>query len=181
MTPDIKELDPLIKHFSPPEDVKKTFYKTLFGSLMGQTVLFLGLLAIYFAIVVLLYSYAKAPLQALQTDLGAIWFWTLFATPFVCILAFTALPTALRALRERRLKATAIGGIPKPGYFRLHHTVRWIATYSSVSMELIAKSLIGSFLLSRRCCICRALPESANLLSWLPAFCRTCAARRTGA
>jgi hypothetical protein len=100
---DIKQVEPLIKQFSPPEEVKKTFYETLFGSLMGQTVLFIGLLAIYFAIVATLYVYAKAPLQAFRDDLGAPWFWSVLAAPSACILLFAALPTALRALRERRL------------------------------------------------------------------------------
>jgi TIR domain len=50
---------------------EKTFFQTLFVSLMGQTVLFMGLLAIYFAIVAALYAYAKAPLQAFRDDLGA--------------------------------------------------------------------------------------------------------------
>src|SRR5258708_3568718 len=40
-----------IKEFSPPDEVKKAFYQTLLGSLMGHTVLLMGLLAIYFAIV----------------------------------------------------------------------------------------------------------------------------------
>src|SRR5580704_15964704 len=108
----IKQVEPLIKQFSPPEEVKKTFYQTLFGSLMGQTVLFGGLLAIYFAIVATLYEYANEPLKAFRDDLGAPWFWSILATPFACILLFAMLPTALRALRERHLKAVAIGGAP---------------------------------------------------------------------
>jgi hypothetical protein len=78
---DIKQVEPLIKEFSPPEEVKRTFYQTLFGSLMGQTFFFMGLLAIYFAIVALLNSYAKAPLQAFHEDFGPIWFWSMLAVP----------------------------------------------------------------------------------------------------
>jgi hypothetical protein len=116
---DFKQVEPLIKELSPPEEVKKSFYQTFFGSLVGQTYFFMGLLAVYLAVVAFLYSYAKAPLQAFLDDLGAFWFWGILATPLICILLFQMLPTALRALREKRLKAVAIGGVPKPGYFRL--------------------------------------------------------------
>jgi hypothetical protein len=116
---DTKQIEPLIKGLSPPEDLKRTFYQTFFGSLMGQTFFFMGLLAVYFAVVAVLYSYAKAPLQAFRDDLGPFWFWGIFVAPLVCILLFQMLPTALRALREKRLRAMAIGGVPKPGYFRL--------------------------------------------------------------
>jgi Leucine Rich repeats (2 copies) len=116
---DIKQVEPLIKELSPRAEVKKAFYQTLFGSLMGQTLFFMGLLAIYFAVVAVLYSFAKAPLQAFWDDLGALWFWSALAVPLACILLFQMLPTALRALREKRLRAIAIGGVPKPGYFRL--------------------------------------------------------------
>src|SRR5215468_2158689 len=46
-TLDIKQVEPLIKELSLPEEVKKAFYQTFFGSLMGQAFLFMGLLAIY--------------------------------------------------------------------------------------------------------------------------------------
>jgi len=116
---DIKQVEPFIKELSPPEELKKTFYQTFFGSLMGQTFFFMGLLAVYFAVVASLYSYAKAPLQAFRDDLGPFWFWGILAAPLACILLFQMLPTALRALREKHLRAMAIGGVPKPGYFRL--------------------------------------------------------------
>ena len=116
---DIKHIDPLIKEFSPTEELKTKFYQTFFGSLMGQTFFFMGLLAIYFAIIALLYSYAKTPLQAFLDDFGPVFFWSVLTVPLVCILLFQTLPAALRALRERRLKTMAIEGIPKPGYFRL--------------------------------------------------------------
>jgi hypothetical protein len=114
---DFKQVEPLIKELSPPEDVKKTFYQTVFGAVVGQTYFFMGLLAIYLGVVALLYSYAKAPLAAFRDDVGAFWFGSILALPLACILLFQTLPTALRALRERRLRAMAIGGVPKPGYF----------------------------------------------------------------
>jgi hypothetical protein len=116
---DTKQVEPFINKLSPPEDLKRTFYQTFFGSLMGQTFFFMGLLAVYFAAVASLYSYAKAPLQAFRHDLGPVWFWSILAAPLACILLFQTLPTVLRASREKHLKAMAIGGIPKPGYFRL--------------------------------------------------------------
>jgi hypothetical protein len=89
-----------------------------FGSLVGQIFLSTGLLVVYFAAVISLYL-AKAPLQAFRDDLGPFLFWGIVATPFVCILLFQVLPTALRALREKRLREIAISGVPQPGYFRL--------------------------------------------------------------
>jgi hypothetical protein len=35
--PEMRQIEPLIREFSPPEALKKTFYQTFFGSLMGQT------------------------------------------------------------------------------------------------------------------------------------------------
>jgi hypothetical protein len=116
---DFKQVEPLIKELSPPEEVKKSFYQTFFGSLVGQTYFFMGLLAIYLAVVALLYSYAKAPLEAFRDDLGAFWFWMILALPLACILLFQMLPIALRAAREKQLRAIAIGGVSRPGYFRL--------------------------------------------------------------
>jgi hypothetical protein len=116
---DFKQVEPLIKELSPPQEVKKTFYQTFFGSLVGQTYFFMGLLAIYLAVVAFLYTYAKAPLEAFRDEFGALWFWIILAAPLACILLFQMLPTALRAFREKRLRAMAIGGVPKPGYFRL--------------------------------------------------------------
>jgi hypothetical protein len=86
---------------------------------MGQTFFLMGLLAVYLAVVAALYWYAKNSLRAFLDDLGPISFWAILAAPLVCILLFQMMPTALRALRERRLRAMTIGGFPKPGYFRL--------------------------------------------------------------
>jgi hypothetical protein len=108
----------VVQPATPPAS-QKTFFQMFFGSLMGQTFFFMGLLAVYFAVVASLYSYAKVPLQAFRDDLGPLWFWGILAAPLACILLFQMLPTSLRALRERRLRAKAIGGVPKPGYFRL--------------------------------------------------------------
>jgi hypothetical protein len=112
-------LDLLVKAESdPPPALKMGFYQSFLGSLLGQTYVFIGLLAVYFATVAFLYSYAKTPLEMFQKDYGLL-FWSVLAAPLACILLFQVLPTALRALRERRMKAMAIEGTPKPGYFRL--------------------------------------------------------------
>src|ERR1700751_1708211 len=42
---DVKQLEPLFKDFGPTEEVKKSFYQSFFGSLMGQVVVFVGLMA----------------------------------------------------------------------------------------------------------------------------------------
>lgn len=77
---------------------------------------------IYVATIVLVRKYAFEDLRALYEAVGALAFWSGIATPIVVILLFSMLPTGWRALRERRLKATVIGGDVqfKPGYFRLH-------------------------------------------------------------
>jgi len=175
-TLDIKQVEPLIKELSLPEEVKKAFYQTFFGSLMGQAFLFMGLLAIYFAIVAVLYTYAKTPLQVFRDDFG-LFFWAILAAPLACILLFQVLPTALRALRERRLKAMVIGGVRKPGYFRLQPYGPPIRTCSSGSTASTARFSIGSPPPSRRCSICPALRVSASLRSWRPAYWWSCAMR----
>jgi hypothetical protein len=116
---DAKQVEPFIEELSRPDELNKTFYQTFFGSLMGQAFFLMGLLAVYLAVVAALYRYAKNPLRAYLDDLGPIWFWAILAAPLVCILLFQMMPTALRALRERRLRAMTIGGFPKPGSFRL--------------------------------------------------------------
>jgi hypothetical protein len=116
---DTKQVEAFIKKLSPPGELKKTFYQTFFGSLMGQTFFLMGLLAVYLVVVAALYWYAKNPLRAFLVDLGPIWFWAILAAPLVCILPFQMMATALRALRERRLRAMTIGAFPKPGAFRL--------------------------------------------------------------
>ena len=116
---DAKQVEPFIKELRRPDELNKTFYQTFFGSLMGQVFFLMGLLAVYLAVVAALYRYAKNPLRAYLDDLGPIWFWAILAAPLVCILLFQMMPTALRALRERRLRAMTIGGFPKPGSFRL--------------------------------------------------------------
>jgi hypothetical protein len=105
-----KQVEPFIKELSPPEELKKTFYQTFFASLIGQTFFLMGLLAVNLAVVAAFYSYAKNPLRRFLDDLGPIWFWAILAAPLVCILLFQMMPTALRALRERRLRAMTIGG-----------------------------------------------------------------------
>src|SRR5215470_12107309 len=114
---DIKHVEPLIKEFSPPETLKKTFYQTPFGALMGKTYILAGMLTTYVIGGGLIFLYA--PWQAFRDYLGVFWFGVYLATPLAFILLFEVLPQALRARRERRLKAIAIGGEPKPEYFRL--------------------------------------------------------------
>jgi hypothetical protein len=77
---------------------------------------------LYFAAIVLFSRYAFEDIQDLKKKIGDLAFWLIVGTPIICILLFSMLPTFWRALRERRLRAVAIGGDTqfKPGYFRLH-------------------------------------------------------------
>jgi hypothetical protein len=177
---DAKQVEPSFKELSPPWDLKKKFYETFCGSLMGQTFLLTGLISVYLATEALLYSYAKVALLGLREDLGAFWFWTIHAVPLACILLFLMLPLTSRALREKRLGAMALGGAPKPGYFRLqpyrasdHDAFRrldgaeckvlsWLKSSKSSLLYLSGASGVGksSLLSAARCQSC-ALQDGA--------------------
>jgi hypothetical protein len=119
---DVKGLSDLIKSVGPTDEQRQTFGRTFLGSLLGQATILAGMMLVYVATVVLLWRYALDALLAFHAAVGPLAFWSLIATPVVAILLFDSLPTAWRALRERRLKATVIGGDVqfKLGYFRLH-------------------------------------------------------------
>ncbi len=119
---DVKGLGDLIKSVGPTDEQRQTFGRTLLGSLLGQAIIFAGMMLVYVATVVLLWRYAFDDLRALYAAVGVFAFWPIIAAPIVFILLFSMLPTGWRALRERRLKTTVIGGDVqfKPGYFRLH-------------------------------------------------------------
>jgi len=119
---DAKGVGDPIKSVGPTDEHRQTFGRTFLGSLLGQATIFAGMMLIYVAAIVLLWKYWFNDLRELYAAVGVIAFSSIIATPLVFILLFSMLPTAWRALRERRLKATIIGGDLqfKPGYFRLH-------------------------------------------------------------
>jgi hypothetical protein len=120
---DVKgSLGDLIKSVGPTEEQRQTFARTFLGSLLGQATILAGMMLVYVATVALLWKYASDELSTLYATVGFFAFCAIIAAPLVFILLFSMLPTGWRALRERRLKATVIGGDVqfKPGYFRLH-------------------------------------------------------------
>jgi Leucine-rich repeat (LRR) protein len=119
---DLKLVGELAKAIGPTDELKGRFYQTYFGSLLGQTILLVGTLAIYVTTGVLCLTYLKPPLLAAYDGLGSFLFWAFALIPFACIVLFQMVPTSWRALRERRLKAAIISGDPqfKAGYFRLY-------------------------------------------------------------
>src|SRR5262249_55959089 len=119
---DAKGFGDLIKSVGPTDEHRQTFGRTFLGSLIGQATIFAGMMLIYVAAIVLLWKYAFNDLRELYAAVGVIAFWSIIATPIIFILLFSMLPTTWRALRERRLKTTVIGGDVqfKPGYFRLY-------------------------------------------------------------
>jgi hypothetical protein len=119
---DSQGLGHLIKSVGPTDEQRQTFGRTFLGSLLGQATILVGMVLIYVAALVLLSKYGLDELKKLYDAVGWLAFWPIITAPLVVILLFSMLPTAWRALRERRLKATVIGGDVqfKPGYFRLH-------------------------------------------------------------
>ncbi len=117
-----KAVGDAVKALGPTDETRKEFAQTFLGSVIGQTVALVGLLVTYAAFVVLAWKYAREDLAEIQAQFGQTWLLVGISLPFVAILLFTALPTALRARRERRLKKLAVAseGVVKPGYFRLH-------------------------------------------------------------
>jgi hypothetical protein len=133
-TIDVKTLGDLIKTVGPSEEDRQKFSRTFLGTLLGQTIVLVGMAVVYVAALALLNNYAKEHLVSLHATLGAVWFWIVLTSPFVCILVFSLLPTLWQATRERRLKISVIGGGTeyKPGYFRLH-------PYSATDRELFKR------------------------------------------
>jgi hypothetical protein len=119
---DIKGLGDLIKSVAPTDEQRQTVGRTFLGSLLGQATILAGMMLVYVTTVVLLWKYFSDDLHGLYTEVGFFAFCAIISAPIVFILLFSMLPTSWRALRERRLKATLIGGDVqfKPGYFRLH-------------------------------------------------------------
>jgi hypothetical protein len=118
----MKDVGELIKAAGPTDEHRQAFGRTFFGTLLGQTIVFVGMLLIYVVAVALVWKFWSEDLKALHLAVGDIYFWLIIAAPLICILLFSMLPTAWRALRERRLKAAVIGGDVqfKAGHFRLH-------------------------------------------------------------
>ncbi len=111
----------LLKQFGATDDDKKKFAQTFLGSLLGQSVVLVGTLAFYFLILGLTLKYFPAEIKDFKETYGLVWLVVLFAAPFIVILAFSVVPTLLRARRESRLKRAVIAGDVRfrPGYFRL--------------------------------------------------------------
>ena len=116
-----KDVTGLFKALGPTEEDRKRFAGTFFGTLIGQSVVLLGLIVSYVAAVALLYKFAGKDLAAFHASVGSIWFWLMILAPLAFIAVFSMMPTALRAWRERRLfPLAATAGVDTPGYFRLH-------------------------------------------------------------
>jgi hypothetical protein len=111
----------LIKAFGPSEEHRNAFNRTFLGTLLGQSVVLLGLVSAYLTAGLLFYQYAREDVVKLRSDLGPSWSWFALLAPAIAILFFSVLPLTWRAVRERRLKARTLGGSQfRPGYFRLY-------------------------------------------------------------
>lgn len=112
----------IAKALGPTEETRTQFAKSWLGSSIGQTVVLLGLILTYVAILVLLWTFARGPLGQMQTAFGDVGFYALLASFPAVIIAFNIIPAALKARREARLKRLMMTGSTayEPGYFRLH-------------------------------------------------------------
>ena len=119
---DIKLTGEQLTALGPTAEHRQQFGQSFLGSIIGQAIVLVGMIVAYFAAVALLFHYASEDLKGLHETLGNFWFWLAIAFPFAVILLFSMLPTGLRALRDQRNKARAIGGAAQiaPGYFRLY-------------------------------------------------------------
>jgi Leucine-rich repeat (LRR) protein len=118
---DPKAAEELIKTFGPTDEDKKKLSQTFFGSLLGQSVVLVGELAFYLLVVGVALKYLGPEVKEFKETYGLLWLIVLMAAPLLFILAFSFVPTLLRARRERRLKQAVISGDVRfhPGYFRL--------------------------------------------------------------
>jgi hypothetical protein len=94
--------------------------RTLFGSLLGQSVVLLVTVALYLATLALLYRSFRADLPAFREDFGDLGLWAFVLAPVVAIIAFSLIPTTAQAWRQARLRRLSVDLTDrKPGAFRL--------------------------------------------------------------
>src|SRR3954469_23494039 len=93
---DTKAAGELIKSVGPTDDHRQKFGQTFFGSLLGQTISFVGMLIAYFLSLILLKKYTAGDLKQIKdaSGLGVTSFAALIAVPPIFILLFSILPTA---------------------------------------------------------------------------------------
>ena len=77
------------------------FGQTLFGTLLGQTLVCLGMIAAYVATLAFLYRNFRDDLTGLREWAGELPFWAIILAPLAFILAFSLVPTAVRGWRGR--------------------------------------------------------------------------------
>ena len=100
---------------------KKRFAQTFFGSLLGQSVVLLGMLLAYVVVLAVLYRFFREDLAGLRDWVGEIAFWGILLAPIVFIFVFSFLPTVFRGWRERQLRRITITEGPREGtVWRLH-------------------------------------------------------------
>ncbi len=100
---------------------RTAFGRTFFGSLLGQSLVLLGMILAYVAAIAALWQYASEPLLGLWDLVGDVAFFALIGAPLAVIAVFSLAPTALRAWRERRLSTRVIiRDAGEPEVFRLH-------------------------------------------------------------
>ena len=119
---DLSAIGKLFQSLGPTDEHRKKFGRTFLGTLLGQGIVLIGMIVVYFAALATLHRYATNDLKALRLEFGSTLFWIVILAPFACIFLFSMLPTMWRALRERQLRSAIIGGDLqfKPGYFRLY-------------------------------------------------------------
>jgi hypothetical protein len=116
----LKETSDAITAMALPEH-KEQFGRTFFGSLLGQSLVLLGMSLAYLAALGFIYQSYSKDLIGLHDWAGKWLFWGILLAPAAFILVFSFFPTALRGWRERRLKRLVMTpGARQPGQFRLH-------------------------------------------------------------
>jgi hypothetical protein len=116
----LKETTDAITAMALPEH-KEQFGRTFFGSLLGQSIVLLGMIIAYAAAIIFIYQAYSEKLGELNELAGNWLFWSFLLAPLAFILCFSFIPTSLRGWRERRLKRLVMTkGERQPGQFRLH-------------------------------------------------------------
>ncbi|MGH6837442.1 MAG: leucine-rich repeat domain-containing protein [Methylocella sp.] len=118
---ELKAAKKFIKLFGPTADDKKKFSQTFLGSVIGQSVVFVGMVVVYLLIILVAATYFAPVVEALKDTIGPVLLIVLVVVPPIVILVFSIIPTLLRARSESRLKRAEIAGDVRfrPGYFRL--------------------------------------------------------------
>jgi hypothetical protein len=78
----IKGVGELMKSAGPTDDHRQAFGRTLFGTLLGQTVALVGMIVTYIVALAVIWRFFSDDLKGMHGAVGDVWFWVILTAPF---------------------------------------------------------------------------------------------------